>query len=123
VAAADLAICRATSGGKVTASFPVCVTSFEILMRDSKALCRYQWKYIVVDEGHRLKNSECKLLRELRTIPADNKLLLTGEAGQRSGKRVMKGVRFLSLWGMYTPTDLSNAYIIRFNTAKYILYG
>jgi len=69
---------RMPTGKKVTASFPTVVTSFEILMRDSKALARYNWKYIVVDEGHRLKNFDCKLLRELRTIPADNKLLLTG---------------------------------------------
>lgn len=41
------------AGKKVTASFPTVVTSFEILMRDSKALARYNWKYIVVDEGHR----------------------------------------------------------------------
>ena len=39
---------------------------------------RYHWKYIVVDEGHRLKNMNCRLLRELRTIPTANKLLLTG---------------------------------------------
>lgn len=59
-------------------TFPVIVTSYEVAMNDSKALARYDWKYIVVDEGHRLKNSNCKLLRELKTLPAENKLLLTG---------------------------------------------
>ena len=29
-------------------------------------------------QGHRLKNSKCLLLRELKRIPMDNKLLLTG---------------------------------------------
>ena len=29
-------------------------------------------------QGHRLKNSKCKLLREIKRIPMDNKLLLTG---------------------------------------------
>ena len=33
-----------------------------------------------MDEGHRLKNFDCKLIRELKQIPASNKLLLTGEA-------------------------------------------
>jgi ATP-dependent DNA helicase len=47
-------------------------------MADIKALARYNWKYIVVDEGHRLKNFNCKLIRDLKTLPADNKLLLTG---------------------------------------------
>ena len=58
--------------------FPVVVTSYEIVIADSKHLARYHWNYIVVDEGHRLKNFNCKLLRELRTIPTNNKLLLSG---------------------------------------------
>ena len=59
-------------------AFPVVVTSYEIVIADSKHLARYHWNYIVVDEGHRLKNFNCKLLRELRTIPTHNKLLLSG---------------------------------------------
>lgn len=35
-------------------------------------------KYIVVDEGHRLKNFNCRLVRELKAIPAENRLLLSG---------------------------------------------
>ena len=64
--------------GPATDKFPVVVTSYEIVIADSKLLQRYKWKYVVVDEGHRLKNFNCKLLRELRQIPVDNKLLLTG---------------------------------------------
>ncbi|GBF95152.1 ATP-dependent DNA helicase [Raphidocelis subcapitata] len=59
-------------------TFPVIVTSFEIVMADIKPLSRYSYKYIVVDEGHRLKNNNCRLLRELRTLSVQNKLLLTG---------------------------------------------
>lgn len=61
-----------------SATFPVVVTSYEIVMADSKFLQKYQWKYIIVDEGHRLKNFNCKLVRELNQIPTANKLLLTG---------------------------------------------
>jgi len=64
--------------GPASDKFPVVVTSYEIVIADSKLLQRYKWKYVVVDEGHRLKNFNCKLLRELRQIPVDNKLLLTG---------------------------------------------
>ncbi|MCO5551009.1 hypothetical protein L7F22_004504 [Adiantum nelumboides] len=62
----------------ITASFPLIVTSYEVAMNDRKFLSKYKWKYIVVDEGHRLKNFDCKLLRELKQMPADNTLLLTG---------------------------------------------
>lgn len=67
------------AGSAGSAKFPVVVTSYEIVIADSKHLARYQWKYVIVDEGHRLKNYNCKLLRELRTISAANKLLLSGE--------------------------------------------
>jgi SNF2 family DNA or RNA helicase len=54
------------------------VTSFEIVMRDRKHLARLPWKYIIVDEGHRLKNLNCKLIRELKTYQSANRLLLSG---------------------------------------------
>lgn len=60
------------------AVMPVLITSYEIVIQDVKFLQKAQFKYIVVDEGHRLKNFNCKLIRELRTIPANNKLLLSG---------------------------------------------
>ncbi|RCV09383.1 hypothetical protein SETIT_2G023300v2 [Setaria italica] len=58
--------------------FPIVVTSYEMAMSDAKFLAHHTWKYVVVDEGHRLKNSKCKLLREMKRITMDNKLLLTG---------------------------------------------
>ena len=64
-------------------TFPVIVTSFEIVMADRKFLQKYNFKYLVVDEGHRLKNFDCKLIRELKTIPTANKLL-TGTPLQNS---------------------------------------
>ena len=59
-------------------TFPVIVTSYEVVMADRKFLQKYNFKYLVVDEGHRLKNFDCKLIRELKYIPTANKLLLTG---------------------------------------------
>ncbi|KAL8723883.1 MAG: hypothetical protein Q9181_007110 [Wetmoreana brouardii] len=58
--------------------FPVVCTSYEICMRDKKYLATYQWKYIVVDEGHRLKNFNCKLVKELKQYPTDSRMILTG---------------------------------------------
>ncbi|PWZ40600.1 hypothetical protein Zm00014a_011700 [Zea mays] len=58
--------------------FPIVVTSYEMAMFDAKFLAAYKWKYVVVDEGHRLKNAKCLLLKQLKRIPMDNKLLLTG---------------------------------------------
>jgi SNF2 family DNA or RNA helicase len=66
------------NAGNPPDDFPVIVTSFEIAIRERKALSKLSYKYLVVDEGHRLKNSNCLLVQELKKISADNKLLLTG---------------------------------------------
>lgn len=66
-------------GNKVPDDFPVIITSYEIVIADVKFLQKYQFKYVVVDEGHRLKNFDCRLIRELKQIPAANRLLLSGE--------------------------------------------
>ena len=58
--------------------FPIILTSFEIAMRDRRHLAYIQWKYIVVDEGHRLKNMNCRLIKELKMYSSQNRLLLTG---------------------------------------------
>ena len=42
-------------------------------------LARIPWQYIVLDEGHRLKNAACKLNTELRAYSATHRLLLTGD--------------------------------------------
>jgi hypothetical protein len=73
--------CSHPTGNPCDEKFPVVVSTYEIVMADIKALARYNWKYIVVDEGHRLKNFNCKLIRDLKTLPTDNKLLLTGVGG------------------------------------------
>eukprot|EP00026_Physarum_polycephalum_P000248 Phypoly_transcript_00248.p1 GENE.Phypoly_transcript_00248~~Phypoly_transcript_00248.p1 ORF type:complete len:838 (-),score=136.55 Phypoly_transcript_00248:415-2928(-) len=57
---------------------PVLITSYDIAINDRKYLQRYKWKYLVVDEAHRLKNFECKLICELRQLDTENRLLLTG---------------------------------------------
>jgi ATP-dependent DNA helicase len=56
----------------------VVITSYEISMKDKRSLKSVQWKYIVVDEGHRLKNIDCKLIRDLKSYQSANRLLLTG---------------------------------------------
>ncbi|KAE8215904.1 hypothetical protein CF327_g874 [Tilletia walkeri] len=63
---------------KAKEAFPVVISSYEVIMRDRSYLAGLDWKYIVVDEGHRLKNMNCKLVRELKTYRSANRLILTG---------------------------------------------
>uniref|UniRef100_A0A674BUY4 Proliferation-associated SNF2-like protein n=1 Tax=Salmo trutta TaxID=8032 RepID=A0A674BUY4_SALTR len=75
--------------------FPVVVTSFEIAMIDRKFLQRFHWKYLIVDEGHRIKNLNCRLVRELKMLPTDNKLLLTGTPLQNNLAELWSLLNFL----------------------------
>eukprot|EP00934_Nitzschia_sp_Nitz4_P008562 Nitzschia sp. Nitz4//scaffold11_size288233//145775//148339//NITZ4_000774-RA/size288233-snap-gene-0.24-mRNA-1//1//CDS//3329534074//8552//frame0 len=60
-------------------TFPVIVTSFETSIRDQNRLAKLcPFSYVIVDEGHRLKNHRCMLIRSLKQLKASNRLLLTG---------------------------------------------
>ncbi|GCE98015.1 putative ATPase [Zygosaccharomyces mellis] len=56
----------------------VIITSYEIIIRDADSIMSKEWKFLIVDEGHRLKNINCKLIQELKRINTSNRLLLTG---------------------------------------------
>ncbi|KZW04148.1 hypothetical protein EXIGLDRAFT_737823 [Exidia glandulosa HHB12029] len=63
---------------RVKKAFPVVITTYEIIMRDSKSLGAYDWGYIIVDEGHRLKNMNCKLIQEIKKYSSANRMIITG---------------------------------------------
>ncbi|KAI5285876.1 hypothetical protein KEM54_000227 [Ascosphaera aggregata] len=75
--------------------FPVVCTSYEICMNDRKFLSKYQWKYIIVDEGHRLKNFNCRLIKELLTYNSANRLLMTGTPLQNNIAELWSLLHFL----------------------------
>lgn len=56
----------------------VCITSYEMVLIEKFTLKRLDWKYVVVDEAHRIKNENTKLSKTLRTFRTENRLLLTG---------------------------------------------
>lgn len=74
---------------------PVVVTSYEVLMRDRLLLSKHTWEYLVVDEGHRLKNMNCRLLKELKMLKVNAKLLLTGTPLQNDLSELWSLLNFL----------------------------
>ncbi|KAL8715669.1 MAG: hypothetical protein Q9225_006336 [Loekoesia sp. 1 TL-2023] len=82
-------------GDSRSEKFPVVCTSYEICMRDKKYLANYHWKFIVVDEGHRLKNFNCKLVKELKQYPAESRMILTGTPLQNNLSELWSLLNFL----------------------------
>lgn len=79
---------RQVKGDANLVKFPVVITSYEIVLRDHQGLSQIPWKYVVVDEGHRLKNWNSRLAQELRTYQMAQRLILTGTPLQvRPSKR------------------------------------
>ena len=81
--------------GKLNPEFPIVCTNYEMVMNDKKFLSRYPWKFIIIDEGHRLKNMNCKLVRELKSYDSANRLLLTGTPLQNNLAELWSLLNFL----------------------------
>lgn len=73
----------------------IIITTYEIAIKDAKYLSQIHWKYLIVDEGHRLKNMDCVLVRELEKYPSDNRLLLTGTPLQNNLTELWSLLHFL----------------------------
>jgi len=56
----------------------ICITTYDIVLRTMAALQKFHWVYLIVDEGHRLKNENSKFSRYVRGLKSKNRLLLTG---------------------------------------------
>ncbi|KAI5202096.1 SWI/SNF chromatin remodeling complex component [Aureobasidium subglaciale] len=75
--------------------FPVVCTSYEICMNDRKFLANFGWKFIIIDEGHRIKNLNCRLIRELQSYQSANRLLITGTPLQNNLTELWSLLHFL----------------------------
>jgi len=71
------------------------VTTYEFILKDKSILNSYRWVYLVVDEAHRLKNSDSQLHDALSGFNTDNRLLITGTPLQNSLKELWSLLNFL----------------------------
>lgn len=56
--------------------FNVLITHYDLIMRDKAFLKKIHWYYMIVDEGHRLKNHESVLAKTLVSGYVLTKLLV-----------------------------------------------
>ncbi|XP_059625437.1 protein CHROMATIN REMODELING 4 isoform X2 [Cornus florida] len=82
---------------KKTASykFNVLLTTYEMVLADSSHLRGVPWEVLVVDEGHRLKNSGSKLFSLLNTFSFQHRVLLTGTPLQNNIGEMYNLLNFL----------------------------
>jgi len=56
----------------------VIITTYEMIIADSSIFQSIRWKYLIIDEAHRLKNRQSRIATELKQFKYDQLLLLTG---------------------------------------------
>ncbi|KAL5712823.1 hypothetical protein ACHQM5_014952 [Ranunculus cassubicifolius] len=77
--------------------FNVLLTTYEYLMNkhDRPKLSKINWHYIIIDEGHRIKNASCKLNADLKHYQSAHRLLLTGTPLQNNLEELWALLNFL----------------------------
>ena len=54
------------------------ITSYEIVRSDMEFLASIKWNYLVLDEGHVIKNTKTKTAWAVRKLEAAHRVILTG---------------------------------------------
>ncbi|KAJ3160572.1 swr1 complex component [Geranomyces michiganensis] len=65
-------------------AFHVCITSYQIVLRDQHIFRRKRWCYLVLDEAHNIKNFRSQRWQTLLGFNTERRLLLTGTPLQNS---------------------------------------
>ena len=79
----------------VPGGFDVCVTSYEMVIKEKNALKKFHWRYIIIDEAHRLKNENSRLSLVLRMFNTNNRMLITGTPLQNNLHELWALLNFL----------------------------
>ncbi|KAI4272637.1 MAG: hypothetical protein LQ337_005171 [Flavoplaca oasis] len=75
--------------------FDVCITSYEMILREKTHLKKFAWEYIIIDEAHRIKNEESALAQIIRIFNSRNRLLITGTPLQNNLHELWALLNFL----------------------------
>ncbi|MBN3288763.1 CHD1L protein, partial [Polyodon spathula] len=80
---------------KNRSDFHILLTTYEICIRDACFLKRFDWRVLVVDEAHRLKNQNSLLHKMLSEFSVGFTLLLTGTPVQNSLQELFSLLSFI----------------------------
>uniref|UniRef100_A0A673H5K7 Chromodomain-helicase-DNA-binding protein 7-like n=1 Tax=Sinocyclocheilus rhinocerous TaxID=307959 RepID=A0A673H5K7_9TELE len=88
---------RDTQGRVIKGSykFHAIITTFEMILTDCPELRSVPWRCVIIDEAHRLKNRNCKLLEGLKMMDMEHKVLLTGTPLQNTVEELFSLLHFL----------------------------
>lgn len=79
----------------VAGQFDVVVTTFEVLIIERAQFLKFKWRYLMIDEAHRIKNEKSRLALVVRELHAEFRLLITGTPLQNNLHELWALLNFL----------------------------
>jgi TATA-binding protein-associated factor len=70
----------------------VIISSYDVVRNDIEILLKTHWNYVVLDEGHIIKNGKTKTTQAIKQLRSDHRLILSGTPIQNS---------VLELWSLF----------------------
>lgn len=79
----------------VYGKFDVVVTTYEVVTKEKGHLTKFSWRYLIIDEAHRIKNENSLLSQVVRTFTTQGRLLITGTPLQNNLHELWALLNFL----------------------------
>lgn len=70
----------------------IVITSYDVCRNEIDTLEKYSWNYVVLDEGHLIKNPKAKISQAVKKLASNHRLILTGTPIQNN---------VLELWSLF----------------------
>jgi len=70
----------------------IVITSYDVCRNDIDIIEKYNWNYVVLDEGHLIKNPKAKITMAVKRLMSNHRLILTGTPIQNN---------VLELWSLF----------------------
>ncbi len=86
-------LCASKAADKRT--WDICITTYEVCCLERNSLIKFAWRYLIIDEAHRLKNEASQLAVAVRAMNVEHRLLLTGTPLQNNLHELWALLNFL----------------------------
>ena len=73
----------------------VCITTYEVVISEKRALMQFDWRCLIIDEAHRIKNEASVLSQTVRLFTVGHRLLITGTPLQNNLRELWAMLNFL----------------------------
>lgn len=97
-------------------TFNCLVTTYEVAYREKSALKKFNWRYLIIDEAHRIKNEKSVLSQVVRMFNSQYRLLITGTPLQNNLHELWALLNFLLPEVFSSSEDFDTWFDLKGNT-------